>query len=61
MTLADGEFYLMRPALAGVYRMESLLDGSLDLEAVTLANDALDVQQENERRYRSMMERETRQ
>jgi hypothetical protein len=41
--------------------MESLLDGSLDLEAVTLANDALDVQQENERRYRSMMERETRQ
>jgi hypothetical protein len=42
----------MRPALRGVCRMESLLDGTLDLEAVALANEALDVMDENGRRAR---------
>jgi hypothetical protein len=37
--------------------MESLLDGTLDLEHVALANDALDVQDENQRRYHAMIER----
>lgn len=50
MSLPDGEGLLMNPVLRGVYRMESLLDGTLDLEHVYLANDALDVQDENERR-----------
>jgi hypothetical protein len=40
----------MRPALRGVYRMESLIDGTLDLENVMMANEALDVMDENERR-----------
>jgi hypothetical protein len=31
--------------------MESLMDGTLDLECVLLANDYLDVVDENERRY----------
>jgi hypothetical protein len=42
----------MRPAIRGVFRMESLLDGTLDLEAVALANDALDAFDENDRRIR---------
>lgn len=40
----------MRPVLRGVFRMESLIDGTLDLEHVVLANEALDVLDENERR-----------
>ena len=50
----------MRPVLRGVFRMESLYDGTLDLEAVALANDALDVSDENDRRYREAMERRAR-
>jgi hypothetical protein len=47
----------MRPALRGVYRMESLIDGTLDLEHIYLANDALDVYDENERRYHAYLDR----
>jgi hypothetical protein len=36
--------------------MESLLDGTLELEHVALANDALDAQDENERRLRRVQE-----
>lgn len=51
MSLPDGEGYLLRPSVKGMYRMESLLDGTLSLEDVMLANDYLDVIDENERRY----------
>lgn len=37
--------------LAGCCLYESLLDGTLGLEDVALMNDALDVKDENERRY----------
>lgn len=47
----------MRPVLRGIYRMESLLDGSIDLEHVALAHHALDVEAENERRWRAAQER----
>lgn len=57
MTLPDGEDFLMRPVLRGVYRMESLLDGTLDLGHVALANAALDAQDENERRWHRHTER----
>ena len=57
MELPEGESYLMRPVLRGVYRMESLVDGSIDLEMVALANDALDTQDENERRWHASQER----
>jgi hypothetical protein len=49
--------YLMRPAIRGVYRMESLLDGTLDLEYVLVANDALNVTDENEYRLHEWQER----
>lgn len=41
----------MRPVLRGLCRYESLKDGSLNLGDIALMNDALDVQDENERRY----------
>lgn len=42
----------MRPVLRGCCRYESLLDGTLTLEDVARMNAALDVQDENEHRYR---------
>ena len=46
----------MRPVLSGMCKLESLFDGTLDLEHIALANEALNVQGENERRYRETME-----
>ena len=43
--------YLLRPCLAGLCRYEHLKDGTLTLADVALLNDALDVREENERRY----------
>lgn len=40
----------MRPVLAGLCKMESLKDGSIDLCDIADMNDALDVQSENDRR-----------
>jgi hypothetical protein len=37
----------MRPVIKGYCRLESLLDGTLDLEAIAWANDAIDVVAEN--------------
>lgn len=42
----------MQPILRGLCRYESLKDGSLDLADFAIMNQALDVQAENERRYR---------
>lgn len=41
----------MRPVLRGCIRFESLKDGSLDLCDIALISDAMDVQEENERRW----------
>lgn len=41
----------MRPVLRGLCSYESLKVGTLDLGDVALMNDALSVQDENERRY----------
>lgn len=40
----------MRPVARGLCRYESLKDGTLDLADVALMNDALDVEEENQRR-----------
>jgi hypothetical protein len=56
VTLDTGEDWLMRPVLRGCCRFESLLDGTLSLSDVADINDALDVQDENERRYRAFLE-----
>lgn len=42
----------MRPVLRGLCQYESLLDGTLSIEDLARMNDALDVQDENEARYR---------
>ena len=52
MRLPDGEDWLLRPVLRGACRFESLIDGTMDLADVALLNDALDVQDENETRFR---------
>ena len=43
---------MLRPVIRGLCRFESLIDCTLSLENVALMNDALDVQDENEARYR---------
>ncbi len=40
----------MRPVLEGILRYDGLSDGTYDLEDVLIANDALDVRDENNRR-----------
>lgn len=42
---------LMRPVLLGMCKYESLKDGTIDLEDIMVMNDAIDVKNENERRY----------
>jgi hypothetical protein len=54
------EHVLMRPVLRGVFRMESLLDGTLALEDVYWANDALNLFDENERRMQRALESQQR-
>lgn len=41
----------MRPVIRGLCKYESLKDGTITLYDITLMNDALDVKEENERRY----------
>ena len=49
--MPDGLDWLLRPAVRGMCRYESLKNGTLDLADVAAMNDALDVAAENERRY----------
>ena len=58
VTLPDGQDWLMRPVLRGLCRYEGLKDGTLSLEDVALMNDALTVQEENERRFMAAKEKE---
>ena len=59
--MADEEDWLMRPVAEGMCRYESLLDGTIDLEAIARMNDCLDVRYENERRYHEKMKENNRQ
>lgn len=45
------EDWLFRPVLRQLVRAESLLDGSVDLEYIALLNEAIDVEDENRRRF----------
>jgi len=38
----------MRPVIKGYCQLESLKNGALDLEDIALANDAIDVMEENQ-------------
>lgn len=51
VSLPEGEDWLLRPVLRGCCRYESVIDGTLGLADIALLNDALDVQDENERRW----------
>lgn len=56
-TMAHGEDWIMRPAVEGICKYESLKDCTLDLEDVARMNAALDVKAENELRYRKSQEK----
>jgi hypothetical protein len=55
--MGDKEDWVMRPVLEGMCKYESLKDGTVDLEDIARMNDALDVRQENENRYRKASEK----
>jgi hypothetical protein len=58
MNMDDDEGFLMAPVLNGMCKLESLLDGTLDLEHIAWANDAIAVREENKaRQYRAAEER----
>ena len=48
----------MRPVLRGMCRYESLIDCTLGLVDIAIMNDALDVQDENERRLSEALSKE---
>lgn len=51
----DEEDWVMRPAVEGICRYESLIDGTLDLSDVARMNEALDVRNENQARVDEAM------
>lgn len=53
-----GEDWLMRPVLRGMCQYESLINGKVDLFDVARMNDAIDVQDENERRMHVALSKE---
>lgn len=57
--MVDDEDWIIRPAIEGVCRYESLKDCTLDLEDVARMNAALDVKVENERLWRKAQEGKT--
>lgn len=56
MTMHNDEGFLMAPVLEGMCRLESLIDGTLDLEHVAWANDAIAVREENKARAQKAAE-----
>lgn len=54
--MTSGEGWLMRPVTRNMCLYESLKNGVIDLEDISRMNEALDVETENENRYRKSME-----
>lgn len=54
--MGDDEDWVMRPAVEGLCKYESLKDGTLDLFDVARMNDAIDVRNVNQERYRKANE-----
>lgn len=48
--MLDQEDWVIRPCLRGLCKYESLIDGTLSLADVSLLNEALDVEAENQYR-----------
>ena len=55
--MPDNGTWLMRPVARGWCKYESLIDGTLDLADIAFMNDAIAVEQENERRVREWYKR----
>lgn len=55
--MADDEDWLWRPVIDGLCKYESMIDGTLSLEDVSIMNEMLDVRAENERRIREIESR----
>jgi hypothetical protein len=53
--MAEGYDWAMRPWSRGLLPYRELLDGSVSLVDIARMNEALDVQQENEHRYREWL------
>ena len=51
--MADGEDWLLRPVEAGYYSLVDLKTGAVDLLDIAIANDAMDVKAENQRRWQA--------
>jgi len=45
--MASGEDFLFRPLLEGLYKLESLKDGTISLFDVVKCNEALDIKNYN--------------
>lgn len=54
--MGDDEDWVIKPAVEGLCKYESLKDGTLDLADVARMNDAIDVRNENQERYRKANE-----
>jgi len=52
--MSDETDWLMRPVLAGMCLYESLIDGKIDLVDIARMNEALNVREENQRRFREL-------
>ena len=57
VTLPKGLAWLWRPVDRGYFQGESLFNGTLRIEHIAMANDALDVRDENEARARRAAEK----
>ncbi len=51
ISMQEQEDWLFRPVLRGMIRGESLMDGSVDLNYISLLNEAIDVEMENQYRF----------
>lgn len=51
--MMEDEDWALRPVLRGLCRYESLVDGTLNLDDLALLNEAIDVEEENDRRIRA--------
>jgi hypothetical protein len=57
--MPEGMDFIMRPVRAGMCKLESALDGTLDLYHFGLMNDSLDVDVENQRRVNNWVKTRT--
>ncbi len=55
--MLSGEDWLFRPVMRGLISGESLVDGTVDLSFIATLNDAIDTEDENNRRARAAAER----